>query len=63
MMLTDTVVASRLLPWWADVTGAVDEVKAYSHLRHAVEAVLVLAIFLVGWLGRRKSAAVTQPAR
>jgi YjbE family integral membrane protein len=55
MMMTDAVVASRLLPWWADVTGAVDGVKAYTYLRYGVEVVLVITIFLVGWLGRRST--------
>jgi predicted tellurium resistance membrane protein TerC len=55
MMLTDSVVASRLLPWWGNFTGAADHPKAYTYLRYGVEAVLVVAIFLVGWLGRKKS--------
>ena len=54
MMMTDAVVASRLLPWWQDITGAADGVKAYDYLRHGVEVVLVLAIFLTGWSKRRK---------
>ena len=54
MMLTDSVVASRLLPWWGHVTGAADQLKAYAHLRHAVEAVLCALIFFVGWSRRRK---------
>ena len=58
MMLTDTVVASRLLPWWGNFTGAADHVKAYSYLRHAVEVLLCGGIFLVGWSGRRKTAIV-----
>jgi YjbE family integral membrane protein len=57
MMLTDTVVASRLLPWWGSTVGAADHMQAYKYLRYAVEAVLVLIIFLVGWTGRRKPAA------
>lgn len=63
MMLTDTVVASRLLPWWGDFTGAADHLKAYAHLRHAVEAVLCVVIFAVGWSRRRKvSATADLPA-
>ena len=54
MMLTDAVVASRLLPWWGEFTGAADHVKAYSHLRHGVEVILFIVIFLVGWSRRRK---------
>jgi YjbE family integral membrane protein len=54
MMLTDSVVATRLMPWWGDLTGAADHLRAYAYLRYGVEAVLVITIFLVGWLGRRK---------
>ena len=54
MMLTDSVVATRLLPWWGETIGAVDHFKAYSHLRYAVEAVLFVVIFLVGWSRRRR---------
>jgi predicted tellurium resistance membrane protein TerC len=54
MMFTDMVVASRVLPWWQGVTGAMDGVKAYSYLQISVEAVLVVTIFLVGWLRRKK---------
>jgi YjbE family integral membrane protein len=57
MMLTDTVVATRLMPWWGDLVGAANHLKAYTYLRYGVEAVLVLVIFLVGWFGRRKPAA------
>jgi YjbE family integral membrane protein len=58
MILTDTFVISHLLPWWKDLTGAVDGVKAYNYLRYSVEALFVLTIFLVGWLGRRKNPAI-----
>ena len=54
MMLTDSVVATWLLPWWQQFTGAVDGVQAYTYLRYGVEAVLFTAIFLIGWLRRRK---------
>ena len=54
MMLTDAVVATRLLPWWRDVTGAADGLLAYNYLRYAVEAVLFTGIFLLGWVRRRK---------
>jgi YjbE family integral membrane protein len=54
MMLTDAVVASRLLPWWGEFTGAADHLKAYSILRYAVEAGLFSLIFLVGWSRQRK---------
>ena len=57
MMLTDPVVATRLLPWWGNVVGATDQVQAYKYLRYAVEAVLVLTVFLVGWSGRKRTAA------
>lgn len=57
MMLTDTFVVSRLLPWWKDVTAAADGEKAYTYLRYGVELALVVIIFLVGWMGRRKKAA------
>jgi YjbE family integral membrane protein len=62
MMLTDSVVATRLLPWWGNLVGAADHVKAYSYLRYGVEAVLVITIFLVGWLGRRKPPATAASA-
>ena len=54
MMLTDAVVATRLVPWWGELTGAADPVKAYGYLRYGVEAVLFITIFLVGWMRRRK---------
>lgn len=57
MMLTDTAVASRLLPWWSGVTGAADSVRAYTFLRYSIEAALCVVIFLVGWSQRRKPAA------
>jgi YjbE family integral membrane protein len=53
MMLTDAVVASRLLPWWGNFIGAADHLKAYTHLRYAVEALLFILIFTVGWSRRR----------
>ena len=54
MILTDTVVAANLLPWWQNLTGAVDGVKAYNYLRYGVEAALVLTIFFFGWSRRRR---------
>jgi YjbE family integral membrane protein len=54
MMLTDAVVASRLMPWWGNLTGAADHVRAYGYLRYAVEAFLFILIFLVGWTRRRR---------
>jgi YjbE family integral membrane protein len=54
MMLTDAVVATRLMPWWGDLVGAANHLQAYTYLRYGVEAVLVITIFLVGWFGRRK---------
>jgi len=54
MICTDVVVSSRVLPWWQGVTGAADGVQAYSHLSVGVEVLLVVTIFLVGWLGRKK---------
>jgi YjbE family integral membrane protein len=61
MMLTDEVVASRLMPWWANLLGATDPVAAYGYLRFAVEAVLVITIFAVGWSQRRRPAPATTP--
>ncbi len=55
MMLTDPVVATRLLPWWAGVTGAVDATAAYTWLRHGLEAIAVVTIFLIGWSRRRRT--------
>ncbi|MGH7956083.1 MAG: TerC family protein [Opitutaceae bacterium] len=57
MMLTDAVVASPLVPWWGNFTGAADHVKAYSYLRYGVEAALFILIFIVGWSRRRGTAA------
>ena len=57
MMLTDVVVASRLLPWWKDFTGAADGLQAYTYLRYLVEVVLFAGIFLLGWSRRRMPAA------
>jgi YjbE family integral membrane protein len=54
MMLTDTVVSSRLLPWWGQTTGALDHLRAYTHLRYAVEVLLFAVIFLMGWSRRRR---------
>ena len=54
MMLTDPVVSARLLPWWNDLTGAVDGVRAYTYLRYGVEITLMGALFLFGWLRRKK---------
>ena len=54
MMLTDAVVASRLLPWWGELTGAADPLKAYSYLRYGVEAALFSLIFFIGWSRRRR---------
>ena len=56
MILTDRIVAANLLPWWGNLTGAADHIKAYTYLRYGVEAALVITIFLVGWFGRRKAA-------
>jgi YjbE family integral membrane protein len=54
MMLTDSVVATRLLPWWQQLTAAADGIQAYTYLSYAVEALLFAAIFLLGWGRRRK---------
>ena len=62
MMLTDKVVASRLVPWWGDFTGAADHVKAYNNLMYAVEALLFIWIFVVGWSRRRKVEVTEVPA-
>ena len=53
MMLTDPVVAAHGIPWWQGVTGALDGVSAYTWLHYNVEALLFVAIFLFGWLGRK----------
>lgn len=57
MMLTDSVVATGLLPWWQDFTGAADGIQAYTYLRYGVEVVLFSAIFILGWVRRRQPAA------
>ena len=54
MMLTDTIVAAHGVPWWQHVTGEADGPAAYTRLRYFVEAVLFAAIFLYGWLRRKK---------
>lgn len=61
MMMTDVVVSSRLIPWFAGVVGAADPQVAYAWLRHGVEAALVVMIFLVGWTRRRKTKAEPVP--
>lgn len=55
MLTTDAIVAAKLQPWWGNVTHAVDSVRAYDWLRYSVEGTLVIAIFLFGWLRRRKN--------
>jgi YjbE family integral membrane protein len=60
MILTDRIVAAHLLPWWGNLTGAADHVKAYTYFRYGVELVFVTAIFLMGWLGRRKPDEVSE---
>ncbi len=62
MMLTDAVVATRLLPWWREFVGAADGLQAYTYLRYGVEAVLFTGIFLLGWSRRRKPAAIASPS-
>jgi predicted tellurium resistance membrane protein TerC len=59
MIMTDEVVVSRMVPWWTGITGAADGIKAYNWLRYGVEAALVIAIFLYGWLRRRRMARPT----
>jgi YjbE family integral membrane protein len=54
MMLTDPVVASRLLPWWGGLTGAANHAKAYAYLMYAVEALLFSTLFVLGWSRSRK---------
>lgn len=58
MILTDTFVVAHLLPWWQNLTGAVDGVKAYTWMRYGVEAVLVIVVFLYGWTRRRRKTPV-----
>ena len=60
MILTDSFVAGKLLPWWGGLTGAADPNKAYDWLRYGVEAALVLSIFFYGWSRRRKPAPVPE---
>jgi YjbE family integral membrane protein len=62
MMLTDAVVATRLVPWWGNLTGAADHLKAYAYLRYGVEAFFFILIFLVGWTRQRKIAPADLPA-
>jgi YjbE family integral membrane protein len=54
MMLTDSVVADRLLPWWQQFTAASDGMQAYTYLRYGVEVALFTVIFSFGWGRRRK---------
>lgn len=68
MILTDTIVAANLLPWWGNLVGASTvlpapdvaspAMTAYNWLRYGVEAVLVLGIFFYGWSRRRKMAPI-----
>ncbi len=65
MILTDTFVAGKLLPWWANIVGASTTppgpglaspaLVAYNWLRYGVEAVFVLVIFFYGWSRRRRT--------
>lgn len=57
MMLTDKIVSGWLLPWWGSVTGAADAQQAYRYLSIAVETLLFTAIFLLGWVRRRRPVA------
>lgn len=61
MILTDTIVAAYLLPWWQRTTGAADGVAAYNWLRYGVELVFVLTIFFYGWSRRRRMKRATPP--
>lgn len=57
MIMTDKVTAEHLSPIWANVVGATSDAakaKAYDYLRYGVEAVLVVGIFLYGWLRSKK---------
>jgi YjbE family integral membrane protein len=54
MIMTDSFVASHLMPWWQNLMGAADGASAYNALRYGVEAVLVLGIFFYGWSRRRR---------
>ena len=59
MIMTDSYVAGHVLPWWANLVGATAPgagATAYDWLRYGVELGLVVAIFLFGWLRRRKTA-------
>lgn len=55
MIMTDTFVVSHVLPWWGNLISAPEatRVQAYTWLRYTVEAVMVMGIFLYGWLRRR----------
>jgi len=54
MIFTDSIVAGQMMPWWQNLTGAVDAEKAYNWFRYGVEAVFVLTIFFYGWSRRRR---------
>jgi predicted tellurium resistance membrane protein TerC len=60
MILTDTIVAAHLMPWWHTLSGAADGAKAYNWLRYTIETTLVLVIFFHGLSRRRR--APTEPA-
>ncbi len=62
MIMTDKVVQAYVLPWWSNLIVAADASLAYNWLRYTVEAVLVLVIFLFGWLRRRKTPVTDVPA-
>ncbi|HUR59480.1 MAG TPA: TerC family protein [Opitutaceae bacterium] len=55
MIMTDRIVHAALMPWWANLTGAVNPARAYEWLRYGLELALVLIIFFYGWSGRRKT--------
>ena len=59
MILTDSIVAGHVLPWWSALVGATATpeagTNAYNWLRYGVEATFVLTIFFYGWSRRRKT--------
>lgn len=55
MMMTDTVVASHVAPWWGRLVNTAHEAEAYKYLRYVVEFLLAAGIFTYGWFRRKKA--------
>ncbi len=62
MIFTDRIVSDWLMPKWAAVVHAANALTAYNWFRYSVEGLFVLAIFLYGWLHRRRAAGDSEPA-